>query len=46
MGYKHAELSWIKGLIARLKLRWEDNIRLEINIERMVPRSEQKFKHF
>jgi hypothetical protein len=39
-GYKNTELSWREVLIERLKLRWEDSIRMEINIKRMVPRSE------
>jgi len=34
--HKNTELSWRKELIARLKLRWEDSITMEINIERMV----------
>jgi len=33
-------------MIAGRKFRWEDNIRLEINIERMAPRSEHMFKRF
>jgi hypothetical protein len=35
-GYKQTELSWRNGLIARLELKWEDNIRLEIKFKELL----------